>query len=344
LKAVALAALLVPSLAAAAPQMGWIARAVAMKRAEPRKLAPEENPRLGGASKAFAKARVRIDSPGEREQLSPGDVVVRLSITGYALVGGAHAHLIVDNEPALQVDDASQPLTLKGVSPGPHLLRVVLCRPWHEVVKAPRAFAMVRFWSGARTAGRAATTAEHQIWPTPGRPLLTYVLPLGQPRPDGPHLDGAAPAASSPSSSSSSSGSPASTSTPTAPSVPATFTSVSTDPNLGGSDGTPPPPLPPTATPPAVSPFAPTQPAQVARRPRPLALDFYLSNARLSRRSYKVYVELDRAELQLVKSWDPRRLPRLHPGRHHIIIDLLDHMAQQVHGPVNRTSRTFHTP
>jgi hypothetical protein len=336
LKAVALAALLVPSLAAAAPQMGWVARAVAMKRAEPRKLAPEENPRFGGASKVFAKARVRIEAPAEREEVEPGDVVVRLSITGYALIGGAHAHLIVDNEPALQIDDASQPLTVKGVAPGPHLLRVVLCRPWHEVVKAPHAFAMVRFWSGTRTPGRAGTAAERQIWPTPRRPLLTYVLPLGQPRADGPHLDGVAPAApASPNVSAPSTASP-STSTPT-------FTSVSTDPNLGGSDGTPPPSPPPTPAP-ANTPAPAPQPAQTARRPRPPALDFYLSNARLSRRSYKVYVELDRAELQLVKSWEPRRLPRLRPGRHHIIVDLLDRMAQQVHGPVNRTTRTFHTP
>src|SRR5207244_1886404 len=55
-------------------------------------------------------------------------------------------------------------------------------------------------------------------------------------------------------------------------------------------------------------------------------------------------IELDRAELQLVKAWEPRRLPRLRPGRHHIVIDLLDPKALQVHGPVNRTARTFHTP
>ena len=335
MKAVALAALLAPSLAAAAPQMGWVARAVAMKRAEPRKPAPEENPRFGGAAKVFAKARVRIESPAEREEVEPGDVVVRLSITGYALIGGAHGHLIVDNEPALQVDDASQPLTVKGIAPGPHLLRVVLCRPWHEVVKAPHAFAMVRFWSGTRTPGRAGTAAEHQIWPAPRRPLLTYVLPLGQPRADGPHLDAAAPAAPEPSTVSSTPS--ASTSTRT------TFTAVSTDPNLGGSDPAlppPPPPIPVTASPPP----APAKPPTPARRPRAPALDFYLSNAKLSGRTYKVYVELDRAELQLVKSWEPRRLPRLRLGRHHIVIDLLDRMAQQVHGPVNRTSRTFHTP
>lgn len=337
MKALALA-LLFPSAVVAAPHipMGGVRAAPAKKAAAPPKPAPEENPKLGGAAKAFAKARVHIDSPAEREKLPPGDVTVRLAISGYALVGGAHAHLIVDNEPALQVDDASQPLTLKGVAPGPHLLRVVLCRPWHEVVKAPHAFAMVRFWSGPRTPGRAGAVAEQQVWPAPRRPLLTYVLPLGQVRADGAHLDGAAPASvAGPDTPPSS--------TPAPPSAPTAFSAISVDPNLGGSDGTPPPPPPPI--PPFASvPAAPAQTARPAHRPRPPSLDFYLSNAKVGRRSYKVYVELDRAELQLVKSWEPRRLPRLRPGRHHIVIDLLDPLALQVHGPVNRTARTFHTP
>jgi len=81
-----------------------------------------------------------------------------------------------------------------------------------------------------------------------------------------------------------------------------------------------------------------------AHRPRPPALDFYLSNARLNRRSYKVRVVLDRKELQLVKSWEPRRLPRLRPGRHHLSIDLLDRRALKVPGALNRTDRTFSAP
>ena len=64
-------------------------------------------------------------------------------------------------------------------------------------------------------------------------------------------------------------------------------------------------------------------------------------HAKLDRRSYKVRVVLDRAELQLIKAWEPRRLPRLHPGRHHITVDLLDRMAVKVPGPLNRTDRAF---
>ncbi len=260
MKALAVA-LLVPALAAAAPRGPAKAPSRSAKKssADRKKLAPEENPRLGGAARAFAKARVRFEAPADRAELSPGDVTVRLGITGYALVGGAHAHLIVDNQPALQVDDASRPLTLVGLPPGPHLLRAVLCRPWHEVVKAPRAFALVRFWSGPRTPGRPGTVAEQQAWPDLRRPLLTYVLPIGQPHADAPRLEAPAPAGA----------------------AVAAATPASTDPNLGGSNGVdqPPPPPPP---PPLPAPAAP------AHRARPPALDFYLSNAKLGRRSYKV--------------------------------------------------------
>jgi len=313
LKALAVA-LLLPSLAVAAPGGAAKQRRAAAKKPAPKKLLPEENPRLGGAARAFAKARIRFEAPGERVELALGQVAVRLSISGYALVGGAHAHLIVDNQPALQVDDVSRPLVLENLPPGPHLLRAVLCRPWHEVVKAPRAFALVRFWSGPRVPGREGRIAEWQVWPDPRRPLLTYILPLAAPRPDDARFvtEAAAPM-------------------PTASAA----TAASNDPNLGGSDGVAPPPPPPPLPPP------PAPAAPRAQRPRPPALDFYLSHAKLGRRSYKVRVVLDRAELQLVKAWRPRRLPRLRPGRHHITIDLLDRMAVKVPGALNRTDRAF---
>ena len=322
MKALAVA-LLLPSVAVAAPRGAAKVRPASARKLvhpPPKKLAPEENPKLGGAAKAFSKARVRFEAPAERAEVPADEVTVRLTITGYALLGGAHAHLIVDNQPALQLDDVSRPLRLENVPPGPHLLRAVLCRPWHEVVKAPHAFALVRFWSGPRTSGRVGSAAEWQAWPDPRRPLLTYVLPLGEPRADDARLvlEEATPA------------------TPTTVSV---ATAPSNDPNLGGSNGiapAPPPPPPPLPAPaPAPAPL---------RRPRPPALDFYLSHVKLGRRSYKVRVVLDRAELQLIKAWESKRLPRLRPGRHHIAIDLLDRRALKVPGTLNRTDRAFHTP
>jgi hypothetical protein len=145
-----------------------------------RHLRPEQDPKLGGAAKAFAKATVSFAGPEDKAVLKRDEIQVQLKIAHYALVGGAHAHVIFDNEPALEVDDVEDPIVLKDVPPGPHVLRAVLCRPWHEVVKAKGAFAMVRFWAGPRYAGRAAELAERAQWPDPRKPLLTYVLPIGQ--------------------------------------------------------------------------------------------------------------------------------------------------------------------
>jgi hypothetical protein len=62
-------------------------------------------------------------------------------------------------------------------------LRAVLCRPWHEVVKAPKAFGMTRFWVGPKLTGKSGKAAEYVAWPDPKKPILTYVFPLGGPAP-----------------------------------------------------------------------------------------------------------------------------------------------------------------
>jgi hypothetical protein len=300
--------------------------------ARARHLRPEENPRLGGSAKAFTRARVAFDEPKDRAETS-GDVPVRLRIAGYDFVGGAHAHLIVDNLPAFQVNDAAAPLVVRGLAPGPHLLRVVLCRPWHEVVKARHAFAMVRFWSGPRPARREAAKQEKAAWPDPRRPLLTYVFPIGEPpagitvetgSPDRPATpEPAAPKAET-------------ATTSVAPvSVGEDFSSYVPAPRAAAPAFPPPPPPKPEVT-----------PAPAAIRPRPIALDFFLSNAHLGRGRHgsKVRVVLDKKELQLVNAWHPRPLGRLRPGVHHISIDLLDRLALKVPGPLNRTDRRFTTP
>jgi hypothetical protein len=152
---------------------------------------PEDDTRLKGDDKAFAKASLSLVTPADEAELPEDeDVRIEIKLSGYALgplqPGGPvpHAHLIVDNEPALEVDDASVPYELRGLSRGPHLLRVVLCRPWHEVVKASHAFAMARFWVGPKLEGKAGHAAEFVAWPDPHKPFVTYVLPVGEPPED----------------------------------------------------------------------------------------------------------------------------------------------------------------
>lgn len=154
------------------------------------RIRPEDDPRKRGSSPAFRKASVAFVEPVDLGELGDGPVRIRLVVKGYALgavkPGGPspHAHLIVDNESAMEISDADGSWTLSGLPPGPHLLRAVLCRPWHEVVKAPKAFAMARFWVGPRLQGKAGRAAESVTWPRPRGPILTYVLPVGIPSPD----------------------------------------------------------------------------------------------------------------------------------------------------------------
>jgi hypothetical protein len=316
---------LVPVLAAAAPRTQKVRTGVHKVRRVAPKVRPEENQKLGGAAKAFAKARVEFDAPADRSEIAPGDLTVRLTIAGYALVGGAHAHLIVDDLPALQMNDVSQPHTLSGLPPGPHVLRAVLCRPWHEVVKARRAFAMTRFWSGERTPGRAGRVAEQQAWPNPRRPLLTYVLPIGEWPANAPEI--ALSVAQD----------------PKPPSKPAEWVAEAPvdqwqpPPSLSSMTSTSATTAPTTSNPTTSNPTS-------AQRRRDPALDFYLSDARLGPRGYKIRVVLDRAELQLIKAWRPRKLTRLRPGNHYISIDLLDRKAMKVREIFNRTDRRFRTP
>ncbi len=140
----------------------------------------EDDPRKKGNDRAFAKATISFAAPEDRAQLDPAQAVrIDLKVTGYALgalqPGGPapHLHLIVDNEPAVEIKSLALPLRLTGLARGPHLLRAVLCRPWHEVVKARHAFAMVRFWVGPKLAGKAGKAAEYVAWPDPKNALAS---------------------------------------------------------------------------------------------------------------------------------------------------------------------------
>ena len=155
---------------------------------------PEDDPRKHGEDQAFAAARVSFAEPRDLAELPENEAVpVALVVAGYALGPAApggpspHAHLIIDNEPARTVS-SDGPLTLSGLARGPHLLRAVLCRPWHEVVKAPGSFALVRFWIGPKLEGKSGKAAEYVAWPDAKKPLLTYVLPIGAPGKDAPDL------------------------------------------------------------------------------------------------------------------------------------------------------------
>jgi hypothetical protein len=263
---------------------------------------PEDDTRLKGDDKSFAKASLSLATPADQAEL-PADEGVRIEIklSGYALgplqPGGPvpHAHLIVDNEPALELDDASAPYELRGLARGPHLLRVVLCRPWHEVVKAPHAFALARFWVGPRLEGKAGHAAEFVAWPDVRKPFVTYVLPVGAP-PEELELE-----------------------------------------QLQRADAVPDPSI---ATPGEAADAGPPPEKQKRVSEHPV-LDFYLSNSKLARRGDKLKVILDRRELPLVTEWKPQHLRRARPGPHKLTVDLLNRKGLKVKNAINRTDRAF---
>lgn len=289
----------------------------------------EDDPRKRG--RGFPRASVAFASPSDHSQQTEGAIAIRLLVKGYAIgalrPGGPvpHAHLIVDSEPAMEITDAKATWMLGGLSPGPHLLRVVLCRPWHEVVKAPRAFAMVRIWMGPKIPGKAGKAAESVTWPQPGKPILTYVLPVGAPsgqlvlaRLEENSVADTGPARLD-----------------TAPARPDTGPA---NPDAGGID----PEIGPVKFDPEIGPV---------KRPDPVAtplpggnrpvLDFYLSNAKLGRRGDKIRIVLDRRELPLITDWKPLPLRRARGGPHRISIDLLSRKGVKVNNVVNRTDRVF---
>ena len=289
---------------------------------------PEDDGRLKGDARAFARAKVRFVEPSDEAELPLREEGVRVSfsVQGYA-VGPAtgagatpgapapHAHLIVDDEVALTVSDATRPVFVRGIKEGPHSLRIVLCRPWHEVVKARGAFALTRFWVGTPPEGKKGRAAELLAWPDPKKPMLTYVLPLSVPPPGGPEL---------------------------APPEPDGSAAVPDPAKAEGSAASPPVPSPASASAPAAGGGRRHGRGQGGAKAHPRAiLDFYLSGARLVRRGYRVRVVIDKKEYPTLRAWKPLRLDRLRPGLHRVTIDLLDRRGNKVRGLQAHSDRTF---
>lgn len=118
--------------------------------------------------------QVRILSPRPGEVLDDTSVSVRLQVRGLPLFKddayelGPHLHLFLDNEPYQAVYDLSEPITLSGLSPGTHTLRVFASRPWHESFKNQGAF-------DQRTFHVVAPTPQNEL--NAKAPLLTYSRP-----------------------------------------------------------------------------------------------------------------------------------------------------------------------
>jgi len=122
------------------------------------------------------RPQVSILSPKPDEVIQETTVKVTFQVEGLPLFQdkelelGPHLHVLVDNQPGMDVFDITQPLILKDLSPGTHILRVFAARPWQESFKNEGAYLQINFHVFTKT-------DENQ--PDPKLPLLTFNQPIG---------------------------------------------------------------------------------------------------------------------------------------------------------------------
>ncbi|MEN9264605.1 MAG: hypothetical protein Q6K99_00040 [Thermostichales cyanobacterium BF4_bins_65] len=120
--------------------------------------------------------KVTILEPKPDQILKEKKVTLRFGLEGYRIFKdpqyglGPHLHVVLDNQPYIAYYDLSTPLTLEGLSPGSHTVRVFAGTPWHESYKNREAYAQVTFHVLAKTP---------EYIPDPALPLLTYNRPVG---------------------------------------------------------------------------------------------------------------------------------------------------------------------
>ncbi len=114
-----------------------------------------------------------IVSPKEGDIITDTNVPVTFELKNYEVKpGGAHIHVILDNEPYQPCFDVSQPFILKDLKPGIHTIRAFPSTAWHESIKDPTAFADVKFYVEKKE-GKSTVNFEKDM-------VLTYSRPKGK--------------------------------------------------------------------------------------------------------------------------------------------------------------------
>lgn len=135
---------------------------------------PTELVKLRDSLKNY-RPQVTIVSPRANEVLQDTTVNVRFQVQDLPIFKnsdlelGPHLHVILDNQPDIEVYNIAQPLVFQDLEPGTHTLRVFAARPWDESFKNEGAYAQTTFHLLTKT-------EENQ--PDPALPLLTYNRPV----------------------------------------------------------------------------------------------------------------------------------------------------------------------
>ncbi len=119
---------------------------------------------------------IAITSPVPDEIIRTSTVELRVNVDGFETYkgphGGNHLRVLLDNEPPRDwFDPNERSMTIDGLAPGLHSLRVFPVTPWNESIKGKNAFARVSFY--VRTTKNAPLPID---WT---RPTLSYSSPSG---------------------------------------------------------------------------------------------------------------------------------------------------------------------
>ncbi len=113
---------------------------------------------------------VRVLSPKPMEILPSTHVDIFLDVQNYLLKEeGNRLHVIINNDPPVEVVDAVRPLTLPRLGEGGNTVRVFAVRPDGTMIRDPKAYAMTHFYVRRR---------DFTNYTDPAQPYLTVNLPL----------------------------------------------------------------------------------------------------------------------------------------------------------------------
>lgn len=72
-----------------------------------------------------------------------------------------------------------------------------------------------------------------------------------------------------------------------------------------------------------------------------ILFDFWVKNAELGKNEYKVKYKLDQQKPQVLDEWKPSYFENLTPGKHKLVVELIDKKGRPVKGKYNKTEREF---
>ncbi|MEL6351971.1 MAG: hypothetical protein AAFR58_09410 [Cyanobacteria bacterium J06627_28] len=125
---------------------------------------------------ADIQPQVAIASPRPNQVINDTQLELTLRLKGLSIYKdeqyglGPHLQVFIDDQPAKSIYALDEPITLEGLMPGSHTLRVLAVRPWGESFKNEAAYAQTTFHVFAQNDANT---------PDPSLPLLTYSEPQG---------------------------------------------------------------------------------------------------------------------------------------------------------------------